>query len=509
MAEAAEAIIEKSFTPPEHTQPEVPLVIVVPEMDQDELIRHRADKFIQAAGSVATREHVEVEHQMREQLPEDELTSLMDAVQRAAWGDKEAKLFIANNVRTDIFERTVKAGLVMKARLSVDQNGQAGQHGQSMKTTHHNALRFASAKPEIMDRSLPETRNGFRIAALYGEGLLDDYYFVVKSRCADNIPFEELDDNGFFSDTLSTSIQATTANENGLITESAFVAGVKKPGGQPHDAETVISIGEVLGVDYTGKTAAEIIDMPLLIHKSLMPNGVIDLVRLYDICAGGTFFGEDKPPQDYLEFVKFCEKRENELEPIVEKITQQLIDEADKIHTPLAAVKRLHQLSQKYMLERSIEDKTINPKVFGPAAPYIEQARAYRELGNTDLAQAAIDKAQQVAKSSSCPGAFLNNKELSKSQASESAEATETEDSRNGTLRCIKCRQYVPKEKVVKKDCWECPRCNHKVDICSGKVINEGSIALPEKEKTNVISIFGKTAIREPKELSNAVGRAA
>jgi hypothetical protein len=44
----------------------------------------------------------------------------------------------------------------------------------------------------------------------------------------------------------------------------------------------------------------------------------------------------------------------------------------------------------------------------------------------------------------------------------------------NGLIRCIKCRQNVPKRQVVKKTCWECPKCRHKVDICSGKVLREG-----------------------------------
>jgi hypothetical protein len=44
----------------------------------------------------------------------------------------------------------------------------------------------------------------------------------------------------------------------------------------------------------------------------------------------------------------------------------------------------------------------------------------------------------------------------------------------NGKIRCIKCREYVRKAEVVKRNCWECPRCKHKVDICTGAVLREG-----------------------------------
>ena len=506
MAAEAEAIFSPSY---EQKQP--PPVIIVPEMPEDQMVRQRAERFIRGAGAAALHQHVELEYQKRESLPDDQISSLMDAIQRAAWGDAEAIQFITNNVRTDMFERTVKAGLIMKAKLSIDQNGAITQHGQAMETTHENALRFASATPEIRERSKPETRNGFRIGSLYREGMLEDYYFVVKSRCADNIPFEQLDDNGFFSETLSASIQATTAMGDGLITESAFVAGVKKPGMQPHDVEAIIAMGAVFGVDYSNKSAAEIIDTPLLIHKSLMPNGVIDLVRLYDICAGGTFFGEDKPQQDYLNFVEFCQAREQELGPLVEKIVQQLISEAHKIHTPVAAVKRLHALSQKYMLERSIEDRSINPRVFGPAAPLIEQARLHHDLGNTELAQAATDKAQRVAKSYSCPGMLLEENSAENEASETSENSSEEVDSKTGTIRCIKCRKYVSKEKVVKKDHWECPKCNHKVEICSGEVVREGVISQPKEQKMATVSLMFKKMAEKRREKINimAVEQAA
>jgi len=70
-----------------------------------------------------------------------------------------------------------------------------------------------------------------------------------------------------------------------------------------------------------------------------------------------------------------------------------------------------------------------------------------------------------------------------------------------GMIRCIKCRQYVPKKQVVKKDCWECPACKHKVDICNGKVLREGKT---HKDETSEPKGTAKETPQES-ELAEAV----
>jgi len=87
-----------------------------------------------------------------------------------------------------------------------------------------------------------------------------------------------------------------------------------------------------------------------------------------------------------------------------------------------------------------------------------------------------------------------------------SEEKSET-DNNSGNIRCIKCRKVVPKKEVIKKDCWECPACKHKVDICSGKVLREGKVKNNEPMLAEVISMeehkrtrqTGKVAIESSK----------
>lgn len=52
------------------------------------------------------------------------------------------------------------------------------------------------------------------------------------------------------------------------------------------------------------------------------------------------------------------------------------------------------------------------------------------------------------------------------------------QESTSGIIRCIQCRQMVLKAAVVKpKDgCWECPKCLHRVDVCTGAVLKRGNL---------------------------------
>ena len=293
----------------------------------------------------------------------------------------------------------------------------------------------------------------------------------------------ELKENGFFADSKTTVIQATTKNQEGLAMASAFVAGVKSTGQERHDGVTIEAMAEELGVDYSGKSALQMIDEPLLVHKSLMPNGVIDLVKLYDRHAGGTFFGEDRPAQDYLDYEKYCQSREDNLAPAVNSIVNQLIAEAADIESPIDAVKRVNELSGQALVRHAIKvDKTIDPMVFGEiSAVHINEAREHASHGHYELARAAENLAQNTQKSSSCASALekANSSNSIASNAIGAAGSTGTEKDESGlaassNIRCINCRKNVKKAEVVKKDCWECPSCQHKVDICTGKVLVAG-----------------------------------
>jgi hypothetical protein len=430
-----------------YTEPQIMgLVEAVPDMESDRLARMRAAQFIGAVTVGSQTEYIGSERNLEVQPIE----SLYDAIHKAAEGDPIARKMVETNVRTDVVERTIKAGHIIKVDLHVDEAGKIMQHGQSMESVQANSLRFAADSPQMRERTEAEATNAFRIEQYHREGLLQDYSFVVFSRAADNMTKQQMIDTGFFIDTMSCAIQITTAKDGRLTMESAFVAGVRRPGEKRHDAETVVATVEEFGLHLGDKTAAETIDTPYLIHNSLIPNGAVDVVEVFDRKAG-TFFGEAKPRQDYLEYRQKCQAREQMFQPKVDTIVRELINEAPRINSRLEAVKRLHKLSEKHMVEQAAFDHSINPWVFGSvAALHIEQARVQFELGNNSGGLDLVRQAKATAASSSCPTAFNKSLADSSQEDSDKETADDSEDCEFVSKECPVCHAKNVKTRVTK-----------------------------------------------------------
>jgi hypothetical protein len=415
MAEAARQI--DTFQTHEVTEiHEPPKIYVVPEMEGDEFARRRADRFLDSLGHTAVDTVVQLEEVKSPDEPEIE--SLKDAIHLAGEGDVRARRLVTANVATDVGERTMKVKYVTEVDLEVDEDGGIHQHGQPMKKVQGNSWLYAAKKWQMRERVRAENNNHFRLESSYRSGELEDSSFVEFSRAADNMDDKSMQREGFFTDTMSCAIRVTTIKDGVLTTQVAFVAGIIKLGEKRHDERTIVKVGQALGVNFIDKTATDVIDTPLLIHNSLLPNGVIDLVMIWDQCAGDTFFGEDNPEEpksleDYLEAVQESKKREASLEYKIETIVDELISSAWQINTPTDATKLLNKVSGKHMVEQAIFiDRSINPRVFGSeAATLIVSARHHADLGNIELAQAATTRAIKVEKSGSCPGVSSESEE--------------------------------------------------------------------------------------------------
>ncbi len=417
-------------------------VYLVPELGHDADVRQRAAAFI---GAVAT-EAWQPPEAAAEALTVRPLESLHDAVQAAAEGDQTAYKMIETNVRTEVIERTIKSGHVMEVDLYVDEAGTIQQHGQTLDSVQANSLRFAADSWQMRERVEAETRNAFRIKHYHETGILQDYYFVVFSRAADNMTEAEMSDAGFFTDTMSCAVQVTSAYGKRLRTESAFVAGRKRADMPRHDEATIRAVLKRLGVEGAGMSAADLLDSPLLIHKSLLPDGALNLVELYDDCAGGTFFGEAKPKQEYPAYRRQCAEREAGFKPVIDRIISRLVAEAPSITSRIMATERLDKLAGAHMVEWAITDKTINSDVFGTtAAAHIELARWHQELGNVDQARAELRVAIMTDRSASCPSGR-------KRSSSKDTGTSEGDSSSGGSDELGDC-EFVSKE---------CPLCHKK-----------------------------------------------
>jgi hypothetical protein len=421
--------LEPTTWPPSFEESE--LTYAIPEMPVDQQVRTRAARFIAAALS----EHASIAEVCEVQSP---IESLHEAIQLAAEGDENGRKIVETNARTDVVERTIKTGHVMEpVPLVITDQGKVMQHGQMFDSVQANSLRYTVDNPIMRERTKAEARNAFRTEQMYAQGWFEDYSMVVFSLA------EDLPEAGFFTETMSCSIQLTGKDGKGLAIESGFVSGIKEPGGVQHDRETVVTVGHMLNVDLSDKTNAEIIDTPILIHKSLIPNGVIDIVKMWDEAAGGTFFGENKPREDYLDYREKCRVREQGFQPKVQMIVEDIVAEAPKIHTPIQAIKRLNKISEKHMVDQAIFDPTIDLRVFGQAAvPHLEQARLAYEQGRYDEVYSHSLAAKEVAASNSCPTGTSSGADGNKELENSSSFSAEDAECSFKSKQCPLCKKY-------------------------------------------------------------------
>ncbi|HET9174702.1 MAG TPA: hypothetical protein VFN56_05510 [Candidatus Saccharimonadales bacterium] len=404
----------------------------------------RAEHLIRSLGATALDNQVEAPVAVRPRF-----AHLMDAMQQAAAGNPTARQLVETNVRTDVIERTIKAGHVMEVPLEVDDDGAIMQHGQTMEAVQANTLRYASELPQMRRRAEAETRNAFAIDTARRLGLLEEYNVVVFSPAADDMTDEQMEHAGFFVQTMSMAIQSTGYRKGQLRTESAFVAGVARPGAARHDRQALRALGERWGVDLD-KPATETLASALLIHKECMPNGVVDIVELFDRELG-TFFGEGKPRQDYIAYRQQCERRQQSFEPRVQAITRELLEAAPLVSTPQAATALLQQLSGKHMIEKAAEDHTIDPWVFGPqSAAHIEMARWQAEQGNTELAMHEVRSAVSADQSRSCPSGGTAAPQTQTAESSSATSSRSSDECEFISKQCPVCKKKNVKTVVTK-----------------------------------------------------------
>lgn len=404
------------------------LAMPVSELIADREILNQTIRF---AGSVLVEHEVEV-------VVDQPINSLMDALHYATYGDTSAEALVKKNVATDLMERTIKAGFVSDSRMEISNEGSLIQHGQSYRSVQANSLRYIK-DPVMRERVWSETKNYFRLEQLVNQGVLDQYSFVVFSLAEKDMP------EHFFSDTQTLSIQVSRKEGSELLTQSAFIAG-KDEHGHEHDSSTIAQIIGLLNSQRSGQldqqsdqgseevsslSKADILDRPWLIHNSLLPNGAIDLVKLYDDLAGGTFYGQNQPRVDYLAHQADCRAREQNYQQACDEITNALLAEADQLDSPIKAAKRLDQLSRGYSLKMAVLNEWIDPQVFGSvSARHIDLAREAFAQGDHQALASEVRQAYRFDMSSSCPGALstpanrlsLGNDSLAQSDLSKSGQ---------------------------------------------------------------------------------------
>lgn len=407
-------------------------------LENDPEIRQQAHRFI---GACIAKQRVEYDESPTFS-PENTraIESLYDALHLAAQGDQTARNMVSLNVETEVVEQTIKSGHVSSVALDIDATGRVLQFGQSMESVQENSLRYASNSPQILARTKAETLNAFRIADYAKDGTLEDNYVLVLSRAPDDIDEAEMGEAGFFTDTMSSSLQLSSIENGALVTESAFVAGKATPSSARHDAAAMSALCARFGLDSHTMNATELLANPIVIPKYLAPNGVVDIVQLYDeVLGAGHFFGEAKPSQDYQNYKQTCVQRQANFSPMVHMITEALIEEAAIITSRVNAVERLSALVELVMVKQSVVDESIDARVYGAAAAQqVALARSAWECGDMQAMEHHAGRAVSVAVSSNnCPTALLKaaaGEGGPNGNANESADSSSIDEDKYGSL---------------------------------------------------------------------------
>lgn len=421
-------------------------------------------KGLSFLGSVAIRGVAEI-------VPTKEVgheATLMAALQFAALGDPTSKEFVKNNVSTDVAERLFKAGHQTRVHMNF-KDGILYQKNRRLLDVHRNTLEHTVLIPEILRGTTHEMTNVFGYELLFACGILETHDAAIFSPTSTSMGSEQKRAYGNFLDTETCSIQLLSATGNNAVLETALVAGKRTPSSPRHDMAAIKRLLERRGINIPLEDGTDVKKHIILIPKGDI-SGVEGIVSWYDDAVGGTFYGQDKPRQNYQAYAEECWQRADGFTDMVDVITAQLIEEAHTFKTPLETILRLDKLSEQYCLKRSISDTSIDIAVFGEkAALDIEETRFFLEIGDYARAERALESALKNADSSSCPlfkGAGSEGPPGGSDDRSESREASEEK-----WMTCPFCSAKVFGDPCAKElTCADCVAL-----VYEGKVLSKGN----------------------------------
>jgi hypothetical protein len=397
---------------------------------------------------------------------ESNKSNLMTATQLAAMGDAQARRMIYNNAATDVAERLFKAAHQTKIQMHM-VDGHLEQEGRLLTDIHRSTLEHTVLNGEMLRRTKSELKNALLFEQLHQRGILRDYDAVVFSPSSTTMSPAEKKSYGLFVDTESCSIQYLTATGDSVVLETAFVAGKITPESDRHDIAAIRRLAGMHGLELKTTDGTDMLQHVLLIPKA-QTKGVADVVEWYDDAAGGTFYGQAVPRQDYHQYAESCLRRSAEFDDMVQEIVAQLISEAHTFTQPMDAILRLDELSGQFSIKRAIHDVSIDEAVFGrQAAQHVRDARFFMEQGDIGRAEDSLAQAQATNESSSCP---LFKGETGNGDPQGSG-AQEEEPSEKKWGHCPYCRALVFVDPCAKRiACWDCTAL-----VVNGKIISTGN----------------------------------
>ncbi|HSX32045.1 MAG TPA: hypothetical protein VLF43_02190, partial [Candidatus Saccharimonadales bacterium] len=254
-------------------------------------------------------------------------------------------------------------------------------------------------------------------------GLFEDYFMLTASCVPEDMPEQELDyrGEGYFTYSMSFSLQTTTAAKSGLVTETTFRHGTaadenalyQDRQAQRYDLEAIGMVYESLGFE-APKTALEFLQRPLLLKKSEFPNGILDVLRHCDIATD--VLQDVMNPRDIAEYLDLFDRsaaRDATLQDVRTGIRQELLAAAGTFAMPEDANRLLWELVRDHAVKDAVSNEAIDAIAFGPlAAVHLSKAREAHATGDTAGRDEWMGAALEVATTSGCGGGSCGLSEI-------------------------------------------------------------------------------------------------
>lgn len=385
----------------------MPPIVPAPALQQEKWTQARFTRWMGDVALQGACLQEQVEPGFVNELPR---ASLQESVARIQAGEHspEDVAMARENARTALSEELYKAGHITEVSAQIDADGSSRQHSQSYDSIYRNALE--QPQTPLMQRiNTTFARNWHRQEDLARSGILQDHYLVTFALAPHTA--QEVLENNFFATTLALSIQVHTMDKTPdgtafVKTNTAFVAGMPPLKEDPtlteeerlqqlqvamqgrHDLRAVQQILTEWGVaDASRMGMEEILDLPICVPKSLMQNGVTDIVELYDQKVGtDVFFGSSElPRQSYQAQAQLCAEREKNLETSVDAILQELISQNRPNATRSETTKLLSEIVFAHAFAHALKNNDIDVRNFNiEAQQFIVSARTDWARGNME-----------------------------------------------------------------------------------------------------------------------------
>lgn len=351
-----------------------------------------------------------------------EQATLLSALQDVAKGEeanseqyKNSMTRLEVNIHSTVSEIVNKRGHITRVAMQSESDDLI-QHGQSLTQIHFNSLVFRRQLHPVLEQiTETEALNNFRIRTLKQAGVLKDHFFIVPSLIPRNVPEEYLDERGagYFLRTMSAAYQGTTEENGEVVTETTFMAGVdekyenasfEERMAHRHDLVAVQQVCRALGLE-PPKTEQQALH-GFLVHKSQLPHGMIDFMRMCDL-ATDRLHGRivPRPIEQYQKLAQQSQDRDARLKPAREAIKAALLKRAGSFSDPNELIATLWEEARVQAAWATFYNHDLDVQSGGEgAAVLIAEARQKALEGHNAAAQQLMKRAVKEYVATGCGG---------------------------------------------------------------------------------------------------------